>query len=125
MTKEERKLVWRDLENKYQPHKNYKGNDLLERGGWWFKQGHIFKNPFYYIDYTLAQICALQFWKKMREDRKSSWQDYLNICKIGGTKSFLDIVKEANLISPFEEGCVSSVIGTINAYLESIDDKNL
>ncbi len=125
MTKEERKLVWRDLENKYQPHKNYKGNDLLERGGWWFKQGHIFKNPFYYIDYTLAQICALQFWKKMREDRKSGWQDYLNICKIGGTKSFLDIVKEANLISPFEEGCVSSVIGTINAYLESIDDKNL
>lgn len=125
MTKEERKLVWRDLENKYQPHKNYKGNDLLERGGWWFKQGHIFKNPFYYIDYTLAQICALQFWKKMREDRKSSWQDYLNICKIGGTKSFLDIVKEANLISPFEEGCVSSVIGTINEYLESIDDKNL
>ncbi len=125
MTKEERKLVWRDLENKYQPHKNYKGNDLLERGGWWFKQGHIFKNPFYYIDYTLAQICALQFWKKMREDRKSGWQDYLNICKIGGTKSFLDIVKEANLISPFEEGCVSSVIGTINEYLESIDDKNL
>lgn len=125
MTKEERKLVWRDLENKYQPHKNYKGNDLLERGGWWFKQGHIFKNPFYYIDYTLAQICALQFWKKMREDRKLGWQDYLNICKIGGTKSFLDIVKEANLISPFEEGCVSSVIGTINEYLESIDDKNL
>lgn len=125
MTKEERKLVWRDLENKYQPHKNYKGNDLLERGGWWFKQGHIFKNPFYYIDYTLAQICALQFWKKMREDRKSGWQDYLNICKIGGTKSFLDIVKEANLISPFEDGCVSSVIGTINEYLESIDDKNL
>lgn len=125
MTKEERKLVWRDLENKYQPHKNYKGNDLLERGGWWFKQGHIFKNPFYYIDYTLAQICTLQFWKKMREDRKSGWQDYLNICKIGGTKSFLDIVKEANLISPFEEGCVSSVIGTINEYLESIDDKNL
>lgn len=125
MTKEERKLVWRDLENKYQPHKNYKGNGLLERGGWWFKQGHIFKNPFYYIDYTLAQICALQFWKKMREDRKSGWQDYLNICEIGGTKSFLDIVKEANLISPFEEGCVSSVIGTINEYLESIDDKNL
>ncbi|MFR3072087.1 MAG: M3 family oligoendopeptidase [Paeniclostridium sp.] len=125
MTKEERKLVWRDLENKYQPHKNYKGNDLLERGGWWFKQGHIFKNPFYYIDYTLAQICALQFWKNMREDRKLGWQDYLNICKIGGTKSFLDIVKEANLISPFEEGCVSSVIGTINEYLESIDDKNL
>ena len=125
MTKEERKNIWRELEKKYLPHRIFEDNDFLEKGTWWFKQGHIFKNPFYYIDYTLAQICALQFWKKMREDRKSSWQDYLNICKIGGTKSFLDIVKEANLISPFEEGCVSSVIGTINEYLESIDDKNL
>lgn len=125
MAKEERKMVWRDLERKYQPHKNYEGCDFLEKGGWWFKQGHIFKNPFYYIDYTLAQICSLQFWKKMLEDRDSGWEDYLRICKIGGTKSFLDIVKEANLISPFEDGCVSSVIGTINEYLNSIDDKQL
>lgn len=125
MTKDERKLVWRDLEKKYQPHKDYEGNDFLERGGWWFKQGHIFKNPFYYIDYTLAQICALQFWKKMQVDRVKGYQDYLNICRIGGTKSFLDIVKYANLISPFEKGCVSSVIESIDEYLKSIDDKNM
>ncbi|WP_338658628.1 M3 family oligoendopeptidase [Paraclostridium sordellii] len=125
LTKEERKLVWRDLEKKYQPHKDYEGNYFLEKGGWWFKQGHIFKNPFYYIDYTLAQICALQFWNKMQVDRVKGWQDYLNICKIGGTKSFLDIVSCANLISPFEEGCVSSVIESINSYLQSVNDKNM
>ncbi|CEQ23281.1 M3 family oligoendopeptidase [Paraclostridium sordellii] len=125
LTKEERKLVWRDLEKKYQPHKDYEGNDFLKKGGWWFKQGHIFKNPFYYIDYTLAQICALQFWNKMQVDRVKGWQDYLNICKIGGTKSFLDIVSCANLISPFEEGCVSSVIESINSYLQSVNDKNM
>jgi len=125
MSAAERKTVWRNLEKKYQPHKNYDGSDFLEKGGWWLKQGHIFKNPFYYIDYTLAQICALQFWKKMQEDRLTGWQDYLRICKIGGTKSFLEIVKDANLISPFEEGCVSSVIGEIESYLDSIDDKKL
>ena len=70
MTKEERKNTWRNLEKKYLPHKNYEGCDFLEKGTWWFKQGHIFKNPFYYIDYTLAQICALQFWKKIREDKE-------------------------------------------------------
>lgn len=118
----ERKSVWRELEKKYQPHKNYEGCDFLERGGWWLKQGHIFKNPFYYIDYALAQICALQFWKKMQENRETGWQDYLRICTIGGTKSFVEIVKEANLISPFEDGCVSSIINDINSYLESIDD---
>lgn len=125
MSPKQRKDIWRNLEKKYQPHKNYDGCDFLENGGWWLKQGHIFKNPFYYIDYTLAQICALQFWKKMQSDRVNAWQDYLRICNIGGTKSFLEIVKEANLISPFEEGCVGSVIGEIENYLDSIDDRRL
>lgn len=125
MSKEERKKIWRDLEKKYLPHKNYKGCDILEKGCWWFKQGHIFKNPFYYIDYTLAQICSLQFWKKMREDKVKGWYDYINICKVGGTKSFLDIVEIGNLKSPFKDGCVESVINTIKEYLDSIDDTKL
>ncbi len=39
--------------------------------------------------------------------------------------SFVNLVKHANLISPFEDGCVSSVTGEIDKYLGSIDDKNL
>ncbi len=125
MSIKERKKVWRELEKKYQPHKNYEGCDYLERGNWWLKQGHIFKNPFYYIDYTLAQICALQFWQKMEHNREDAWQDYLRICNIGGTKSFLEIVKEARLKSPFEDGCVSSVVDEIKSYMNSIDDLKL
>lgn len=125
MTPKERKEAWRKLEKKYQPHKNYRECDYLERGNWWLKQGHIFKNPFYYIDYTLAQICALQFWQKMEHNREIGWQDYLRICDIGGTKSFVEIVKEAKLKSPFEEGCVSSVVDEIRAYMNSIDDSKL
>lgn len=124
-TSEERKVAWRNLEKQYLPHKNYEGCDILERGTWWFKQGHIFKTPFYYIDYTLAQICALQFWKKMNEDREAGWQDYLNICNKGGTLSFLGLVEAGNLISPFEEGCVNSVVGEIEAYLMNIEDGKL
>ncbi|WP_042275445.1 M3 family oligoendopeptidase [[Clostridium] dakarense] len=125
MTKEERKRTWRTLEKKYLPHKDYEGCEFLENGGWWFKQGHIFKNPFYYIDYTLAQICSLQFWKKMREDKDKGWQDYIDICKVGGTKSFLEIVDIGNLKSPFEDGCVESVIFSIKKWLEKVDDNKL
>lgn len=125
MSKEDRKNVWRELENKYLPHKDYEDCDFLERGGWWFKQGHIFKNPFYYIDYTLAQICSLQFWKKMQENKVDGWDDYLNICKVGGTKSFLEIVEIGNLKSPFKDGCVESVIDIIKSWLEEVDDKAL
>lgn len=121
-TPKERKDAWRRIEKKYLPHKNYDECDFLERGGWWFQQNHIFLSPFYYIDYTLAQICALQFWKKDRENHEKAWEDYLNLCNIGGTKTFLGLLKYANLKSPFENGCVESVVGVVDEYLESIDD---
>lgn len=125
MTPQERKEAWRQLEDKYQPHKNYKGCDILEKGGWWFQQSHIFMSPFYYIDYTLAQICALQFWKRTEEKDPTVWQDYLALCKEGGTKSFLNLLKTAHLTSPFEEGCVHGIMETCEAYLNTFDDTNL
>ena len=125
MSKDERKSTWRNLEKLYLPHKNYEGCDFLEKGTWWFKQGHIFKNPFYYIDYTLAQIWSLQFWKKVRENKTEGWEDYIRICKVGGRKSFLEIIKIGNLNSPFKDGCVESVIDNIKCWLDSIDDKRL
>lgn len=121
----ERKKAWRNIEKKYLPHRDYETNNYLERGGWWYQQGHIFGSPFYYIDYTLAQICAFQFWKKSNENREAAWNDYLRLCKKGGSQSFLGLVKTANLISPFEDGCIQSIIGHIEDYLNSIDDSKL
>jgi M3 family oligoendopeptidase len=124
-TPAERKTAWRDIEKKYLPHRNYEDNEYLERGGWWHQQGHIFGSPFYYIDYTLAQICAFQFFKKASEDRDAAWNDYLTLCKAGGSDSFVSLVKLAGLTSPFEDGCISSVIGHIENELNSIDDSKL
>lgn len=120
-TPEERRVMWRKLEKEYLPYKNYSGDEFLERGGYWFRQRHIFQSPFYYIDYALAQICAFQFWKKSNEDREECWNDYMNICKVGGTKLFLEIVKLANLKSPFEEGSISSVVTEVENYIDSIN----
>jgi M3 family oligoendopeptidase len=124
-TPAERKRAWREIEKKYMPTRDYDGNDYLERGGFWQRQSHIYTTAFYYIDYTLAQICAFQFWKRSRENREQAWNDYLTLCQQGGSKSFTELVKVANLISPFEEGCVQSVIGEIESWLNSIDDKQL
>lgn len=121
MSKDERKKVWRDLEKKYLPHRDYEDNEILEKGCWFFKQGHIFKDPFYYIDYVLAEICAFQFLKKMDENRTKGWQDYLNICKVGGTQSFLQIVETGNLISPFEDGCIKSIITNLEENIKSFE----
>ncbi|MGZ4162036.1 MAG: M3 family oligoendopeptidase [Neobacillus sp.] len=124
-TPKERKLKWREIEKKYLPHKDYDGNKYLENGGFWQRQSHIYNSPFYYIDYTLAQICAFQFWKRSRENQEEAWADYVNLCKLGGSMSFTKLVEAANLISPFEAGCVESVVCVIENWLNSVDDKKL
>ena len=124
-TPKERNLQWREIEKKYLPHKDYDGNEYLENGCFWQRQSHIYNSPFYYIDYTLAQICAFQFWKRSRENQEEAWNDYVNLCKLGGSMSFTKLVEAANLISPFENGCVESVVGEIENWLNSIEDKKL
>ena len=121
----DRKAAWRNIERKYLPHRDYEDNEYLERGGFWQRQGHIYNSPFYYIDYTLAQICALQFWKRARENRQEAWEDYVHLCQQGGSQSFLQLVEIANLTSPFVDGCVQGVINEVQEWLHAVDDTKL
>lgn len=118
----ERRKMYRELEKKYLPHRDYDGIKILEEGGFWFRQSHVFGMPFYYIDYTLAQVCALQFWKKDQEDHANAWADYLRLCKAGGTKPFLGLVELANLENPFKDGTIEETIKPVVEYLNKVDD---
>jgi oligoendopeptidase, M3 family len=124
-TPKERREKWIKIEKKYLPTRDYGEVEELKNGIFWFRQGHIFSSPFYYIDYTLAQVCAFQFWIKSRENREKAWQDYLNLCKLGGSKPFFELMKSANLKNPFEEGTLAFVIPKIKEYLDNVDDMNL
>ena len=124
-TPKERREKWIEIEKKYLPTRDYGEVEELKNGIFWFRQGHIFSSPFYYIDYTLAQVCAFQFWIKSRENREKAWQDYLNLCKLGGSKPFFELMKSANLKNPFEEGTLAFVIPKIKEYLDNVDDMNL
>ena len=124
-TPKERREKWIEIEKKYLPTRDYGEVEELKNGIFWFRQGHTFSSPFYYIDYTLAQVCAFQFWIKSRESREKAWQDYLNLCKLGGSKPFFELMKSANLKNPFEEGTLAFVIPKIKEYLDNVDDMNL
>jgi M3 family oligoendopeptidase len=123
LTPAERREIMHGLDKKYRPWVDYDGLDYLERGGLWHRQQHIFRSPFYYIDYCLAQTCAFQFWSKSRSNFKSAWQDYLRLCKAGGSQSFLELVKLAGLKSPFDTENFASTFKELAAYLDSVDDK--
>ncbi len=122
MTPNERAAAWKEMEALYLPDWKYDNNLYLEAGRFWQRQGHLFEDPFYYIDYVLAGMCAIQFWQKNQKDSAQAWGDYLRLCKAGGTKPFLGLVKLAKLNSPFEDGVVKGIANDLKAYLEKIDD---
>lgn len=122
MTPNERHSVWKSLEEKYLPHRIYKDVDYIANGGYWQGQAHIYKMPFYYIDYTLAQICAFQFFLKSINDRIGAWKDYLKLCKLGGSQSFLELVNAAGLKSPFNEDTFKQIVVEIENELDKIEE---
>jgi oligoendopeptidase F len=122
---EERNSGWLRIEQEYGLTSDKDGNNYLLSGRFWQKQGHLFSMPFYYIDYTLAQVCAFQFWEKSTIDFESAWSDYLNLCNLGGSLPFTQLVEAAKLKSPFIKENMKGVIRKIDAFLEDIDDSQM
>jgi oligoendopeptidase F len=91
------------------PWRHNGGIEHLERGGAWQAQRHVYLVPFYYIDYTLAMCCALQFWARSLDDHAGALAEYMALCKRGGTQPFQALVRSAGLQSPFEAGVLHSV----------------
>ncbi len=117
-TPAERLEMWREVEALYMPWRNWGDLDFGAQGRRWQLQGHIFSVPFYYIDYTLAQSVALQFWLKAEADFDGAMNDYVALCKRGGESSFQELVRSAGLMPPFQRGCLSDVITRSRDALE-------
>ena len=110
LTPKERTYEWHKLEEKYMPWRKYSDDPFMDRGGYWYHKLHIFLYPFYYINYTLTTMGAMEFKKRYAEDPKQAWADYLALCNAGGSKSYLGLLKVANLRVPFEEGSVAEAV---------------
>jgi M3 family oligoendopeptidase len=121
----DRKKKWLELECIYMPDLDHDDMEFLKSGGTWQRQLHIYQCPFYYIDYTLAQTCAFQFWMKNEENPEQAWEDYYRLCQAGGSLDFTGLVELAGLKSPFEDGCLKEVVEKVNTWLESVDTSTL
>ena len=110
MTPAEPKAVWAGLEKVYRPHMDYEEDPFFGQGGFWQKQPHIFGSPFYYIDYCLASVCAMQFKVMMDEDFEKAWKNYYKLCNLSARDFFTNVIVEAGLNSPFEDGCMEKLV---------------
>lgn len=110
MTPAERNAAWLKLEAEYRPHMDYEDNPYFGKGAFWQKQLHIYNSPLYYIDYCLAQTCALQYkiWKD--ENFQEAWASYLKLCKLSASDFFTNMIPAVGLICPFDEGCIRQLV---------------
>ena len=118
LTPDERHAVWKALEEKYQPFIKYdEDHPFHALGGAWMKKDHIFTSPFYYIDYCLAHICALQLWNLSREDMKMALMKYNKLCSLGGTDTLLKLLEKSEIESPFNIDIIKQVAFSCSEFL--------
>ncbi len=117
LTPAERKAVWADLEKQYRPWLDYEDDEFFTTGGWWQKQGHIFWDPFYYIDYVLASVVAMEFKVWMDKDFKDAWNHYLQLCKLSVKDFYENELKEVGLDSPFADGTIKGLVENLKKKL--------
>ena len=122
MTAAERHAVWKELLGVYMPWMRLDGViPFYSEGEGWQRQSHIYSSPFYYIDYCLAQTVALEIWALQQKDPKDAWEHYMAYTRQGGSRVFTELLRNAELESPFEETCLRTVCGTAKTWLENFD----
>jgi len=122
MTAADRRKVWREIERKYMPWRNYDGNAFLEGGGFWMQKQHIFLYPFYYIDYAMAQLDAFALYRKTVEG-ENAWENYLALCGMGGKYGYFETLERAGLPNPLDPENVRALAAFVERQAEILKSK--
>ena len=120
MTPAQRDEVWNKLEAQFRPYLSTEGMTYLSKGTRWQYQMHIYETPFYYIDYCMAQVAALEFLLASRKDYADAFSRYVHFLSHGGEMVFTDLLAEAKLASPFEEGTLETVAKEMEKLLNEL-----
>ena len=119
LTPDERNAEWLKLEKKYRPWIDFDNLPFYGRGAGWQRQLHIYECPFYYIDYCLSTMAALQFFLLSLTDHKDAWQRYLRLVRRAGMASYTELLETAGLKVPFEEGSIKGIAQQMTDWLEN------
>jgi oligoendopeptidase F len=112
--------IWATLHRRYLPHLDWSGieNTL---NTFWQQQGHILGDPFYYIEYGLAQLGAIQVWANALKDQAGAVQAYRKALSLGNTKSLPDLYRAAGAKFAFDAGTLNQAVELIEHTISELD----
>ena len=118
-SREERAERWLELAERFGPKVDMSGFEEIHKVSWQ-RQGHLFGVPFYYVEYGIAQLGALQMWKYHRRDTEDALTRYKAGLSLGYTRGLTELFEASGLELSFSESYVGSLIGEIDDALAEI-----
>jgi len=118
-TRDERRTAWKDLLERFGGIVDWSGYEE-ERDHSWHRQLHIFLYPFYYIEYGIAQLGALQIWQRSLSNRGAAVADYKKALALGGSRPLPELFAAAGIRFDFGNEQIASLMTTIRTELNKL-----
>ncbi|MBM4188090.1 MAG: M3 family oligoendopeptidase [Gemmatimonadetes bacterium] len=114
-----RDQAWLSIRARFEPIVDWGGLEA-ERIARWYRQLHIFLYPFYYIEYGIAQLGALQIWRRHRRDPGDALARYRDFLALGATRSLPELYRVAGASLVFDAGSMAELVAEVEAEIESL-----
>ncbi|MEW6161679.1 MAG: M3 family oligoendopeptidase, partial [Verrucomicrobiota bacterium] len=116
----ERSAAWVDLMRRFGGEVDWTNYEAA-RANLWHKQLHIFLHPFYYVEYGIAQLGALQVWMNARRDRAAALQKYQQGLALGGSRPLPELFAAAGCRFDFSRETVRPLVELVQRELQSLN----
>ncbi len=118
-TRDERRNAWLALMDRFSGDVDWSGFESA-RANLWHRQLHIFLHPFYYIEYGIAQLGALQVWANSKRDKARALNDYKKALALGGSRPLPELFAAAGCSFEFSEKTIQPLAKVLRQELEKL-----
>jgi len=118
-TREERKAAWEKLMRRFGGDVDWSAHEDA-RAWLWHRQLHIFLYPFYYVEYGIAQLGALQVWRNSLYDSKRAVRQYRDALALGATRPLPELFEAAGARLIFDHDGMLELISLVEEELSRL-----
>ena len=119
-SRSERAEAWENLAKRFEGAVNWSGLER-ERRYLWHRQLHIFLHPFYYVEYGIAQLGALQIWAGARRDQEAALRSYERGLELGGSRPLPELFQTAGCRFDFSRQTLQPLMELVQNELAELN----
>ena len=118
-SREERAATWLSLRERFGGNEDWSGFEKFRRY-MWHRQLHVFEIPFYYVEYGIAQLGALQLWQASRRDLPAALNNYLKGLSLGGSRPLPELFEATGLAFDFTDKTIAPLMRNVKEALAEL-----